>query len=338
MDRYADLLRLSAASAGNDHRLGAHEAPPAIISMFLGEQLTNRLDNLSGGVLSKADRSQRIDTGVAALPALQKDDADRNRTSPFAFTGNKFEFRMVGSSQSIAFANVVLNAALSESFDSFATRLEMADDVYEELKQIVVDTMHDHSRILFNGNNYSQEWVQEAKRRGLPILNSSVEAFSCLIKPKNIALFERYGIFTETECHARYEIMLETYNKVIGIEAATMIEMVKRQISPALLRYIGSVATSCNQLTAAGACSQTASGLLNQLTELFDEMGSCLKKLESTLAMGSSFADQQTLAIFMREHVCSCMQQLRQVCDQAETITDEQFWPIPSYTDLMHRV
>lgn len=228
VDEHADLLRASAASAGNDHRLGGFEAPPAIISIFLGESLTQSLlDAAEGAVLGKAQR-ELLRTGVSALPELVKDDSDRNRTSPFAFTGNKFEFRMVGSAQSIALTNVVLNTALADVFTQFANRLEQSEDRDSEIGSIIADTVSRHGRIIFNGNNYAEAWVEEAKRRGLPILETAVEAFDRLILPENIALFERYGVFTPAECQSRHEILLENYGKIISIEAATMIEMVRQ--------------------------------------------------------------------------------------------------------------
>lgn len=338
VDEHADLLRASAASAGNDHRLGGFEAPPAIISIFLGESLTQSLlDAAEGAVLGKAQR-ELLRTGVSALPELVKDDSDRNRTSPFAFTGNKFEFRMVGSAQSIALTNVVLNTALADVFTQFANRLEQSEDRDSEIGSIIADTVSRHGRIIFNGNNYAEAWVEEAKRRGLPILETAVEAFDRLILPENITLFERYGVFTPAECQSRHEILLENYGKIISIEAATMIEMVRQQVYPAVVQYAGQVAHAVNELKQAGMHSQSAETVLKSLTALTDQIDSELTALREAYARSQSIEDVHAHATFMRGTIRVCMGSLRTSCDAAEKIMSRESWPIPTYTDLLLRV
>ena len=237
VDLYADLLRMSAACAGNDHRLGGGEAPPPIISIFLGNHLTSILNNIAAGSSPNSVCRETMNFGVNTIPSVTRDESDRNRTSPFAFTGNKFEFRMVGSSQSLAYSEVVLNTVLADSFHVFAERLEQADDRDREIRAIIADTIAAHQRIIYNGNNYSKDWVEEAERRGLPILRSSAEAFRALTEEKNIRLFDQYHVFSPKETQARYEIQLENYIHVIQIEAATMLEIAKRQIIPSCIRY-----------------------------------------------------------------------------------------------------
>ena len=338
VDEYAGLLRASAASAGNDHRLGGFEAPPAIISVFLGEALTNQLMAAAhGGQVPHAQR-QLLRTGVDALPELVKDDSDRNRTSPFAFTGSKFEFRMVGSSQSIALTNVVLNTALAEIFEQFCNRLEGAADREAEIRAILSDVLRDHGRIIFNGNNYSAAWVQEAQRRGLPVLNSAVEAYDYLISSKSVELFTHQGVLTRDECFARYDILLEVYAKVIGIEASTMIEMTRRQVYPAVLRYTGEVAQSVTQMRTAGVHSGSAGRLLDTLSALTDQIDSELEGLRDAVARSHALEDPKSHAQFMRDQVLPRMEGLRTACDAAETITGSDRWPIPTYTDLLYRV
>ena len=338
VDEYAGLLRASAASAGNDHRLGGFEAPPAIISVFLGEALTGQLVAAAHGGQAPHAQRQLLNTGVAALPELVKDDSDRNRTSPFAFTGSKFEFRMVGSSQSIALTNVVLNTALAEVFDQFSARLEAAGDRQAEIRGILSDVLRDHGRIIFNGNNYSAAWVQEARRRGLPVLGSAVEAYEYLVDPKSVELFTRQGVLTRDECFARYDILLEVYAKVLGIEAATMIEMTRRQVYPALLRYTGEVAQSVSQMRTAGVHSGSASRLLDTLAALTDQIDSELEGLRDAVARSHALEGSKTHAQFMRDQVLPRMAGLRTACDAAETITGHDRWPIPTYTDLLYRV
>lgn len=338
VDMYGDLLRASAACAGNDHRLGGNEAPPAIISIFLGESLTQSLFCAGNGTEKCNGNRQVLNTDVSALPDLEQDDSDRNRTSPVAFTGNKFEFRMLGSSQSIAVSNVVLNTAMAEVFSQFSERLENAADVDAETFAIISDTVKNHSRIIFNGDNYSDAWVAEAKLRGLPILSSSVEAFDCFIAPKNIELFRRHEVFSSVECNSRYEILLENYCKVLSIEAATMIEMTRKQIYPAVVRYTGTIADTVNGMRTAGAASSSAVQLLESLTKLCDQIDGELCALRDAYARSQSIEPLREHAQFMYSTVYGCMESLRTACDAAETVIEQDAWPMPTYTDLLLRV
>ena len=338
VDEYGDLLRASAACAGNDQRLGGCEAPPPVISVFLGEALTRTLFSFADGGGCPEEHRQLLKTGVDALPELVKDDSARNRTSPFAFTGNKFEFRMPGASQSIALTNVVLNTALADVFSGFSDRLERAADRDAEICALISEVMQKHGRIIYNGNNYSEAWVQEARRRGLPIIPSTVEAFDCLVAPKNIALFARHGVFTEAECISRHEILLENYVKVVGIEAATLIEMVRRQVYPAVVRYTGEIAETVNRMRTAGAAAVSTVRLLDTLTALVDQIDSELGALRDAYARSQSIEDVHAHAEFMRSDIRLCMESLRAACDAAETIMDGTCWPMPTYTDLLLRV
>ena len=338
VDDYQDLMRVSVASAGNDHRLGANEAPPAIVSIYLGDVLTGILDSIESGTPYDPQSAGELRVGVHVLPRFPKDATDRNRTSPFAFTGNKFEFRMPGASQSIALTNVVLNTALADVFSGFSDRLERAADRDAEICALISEVMQKHGRIIYNGNNYSEAWVQEARRRGLPIIPSTVEAFDCLVAPKNIALFARHGVFTEAECISRHEILLENYVKVVGIEAATLIEMVRRQVYPAVVRYTGEIAETVNRMRTAGAAAVSTVRLLDTLTALVDQIDSELGALRDAYARSQSIEDVHAHAEFMRSDIRLCMESLRAACDAAETIMDGTCWPMPTYTDLLLRV
>ena len=338
VDLYADLLRMSAACAGNDHRLGGCEAPPPIISIFLGHHLTNILDKIANGSSPEQLTRETMNVGVDAIPEFLKDETDRNRTSPFAFTGNKFEFRMVGSSQSLAYSEVVLNTILADSFHEFALRLEQADNVEDEIRRIITDTMHDHKRIIYNGNNYSQDWVEEAIRRGLPILKSSADAFRTLIDPKNIDLFDRYHVFSPKESSARYEIQLENYIHVIQIEASTMLEIAKRQIIPSCIKYSGKIAQSLHEITACGMTPKRIQNHLETVTESVESIMALTDELERILNLSTSFTDPYRRAQYMAGDVCDAMARLRARCDALETIVDQKDWPMPTYTDLLHRI
>ena len=338
VDLYADLLRMSAACAGNDHRLGGCEAPPPIISIFLGHHLTNILDKIANGSSPEQLTRETMNVGVDAIPEFLKDETDRNRTSPFAFTGNKFEFRMVGSSQSLAYSEVVLNTILADSFHEFALRLEQADNVEDEIRRIITDTMHDHKRIIYNGNNYSQDWVEEAIRRGLPILKSSADAFRTLIDPKNIDLFDRYHVFSPKESSARYEIQLENYIHVIQIEASTMLEIAKRQIIPSCIKYSGKIAQSLHEITACGMTPKRIQNHLETVTESVESIMALTDELERILNLSTSFTDPYRRAQYMAGDVCDAMARLRARCDALETIVSQKDWPMPTYTDLLHRI
>ncbi len=339
VDDYADLLRMTAAVAGNDHRLGANEAPPAIISIFLGEELTSVLENIAKGNSNHQNSSGILETGVETLPTLPKDDSDRNRTSPFAFTGNKFEFRMVGSSQSIAQSNYVLNTIVADSLQGFADRLEQASNFDDEIKRIITETMEQHGRIIFNGNNYTEDWVKEAARRGLPNLPTTVDAAGALTNPKNIAVFDRHHVLTPVECHSRYEIMLENYAKTINIEANTMLEMVNKQILPALIGFAGDTAASYNELMCAGVSNATSLRLAQTLSEAIDRISAETKALTELLdEVHQNHDGALAAASGYRDQILPQMAKLRHAVDKAEGITASEAWPMPSYTDLLHRV
>ncbi len=337
VDKYADLLRLSAACAGNDHRLGACEAPPAIISIFLGGRLTGLLEHIAES--GKKDFSaESLITGVAALPTLQKDDSDRNRTSPFAFTGNKFEFRMLGSSQSAALANTVLNTILADSLQAFSCRLEMAENRRQELREIVRDTMHDHGRIIFNGNNYAPEWLKEAGRRGLPNCSRSLKAFDALKKPKNIELFARFGVFSPEECRSRREIMLENYVNVLQIEASAMLSMASRQLYPAALRCTGEAAAAFCSTQKAGVCLSSGKRHIERLCSLLDGMGDARDRLQQDYESLQALSGFPEKAAFIEERILPGMERLRAFCDRFEAVSDKSRYPIPDYTDLIYRI
>lgn len=337
IDKYPELLRLTAASPGNDHRLGANEAPPAIISIFLGEHLTATLQHIADGVAEEKSSNGVLNTKVTILPNLPKDDSDRNRTSPFAFTGNKFEFRMVGSSASIASSNWVLNTIMAESLETFADILESTDDFDRDVRLIVHETMYHHGKVIFNGNGYSEKWVEEAERRGLPNISNSVDAAKAFIMDKSIELFQRYGIFTPKECESRYEIMLENYIKTISIEANTMLEMTKRQILPAAIKYVGDISASYNEVTSSGVENKAMLKLVNQLSSMIDCVHDIMEILEQEVNAAHTNDLWQT-AVNYRDKVIPQMESLRNCVDAMETITSSEYWPMPTYTDLLYRV
>lgn len=334
VDEYAALLRASAANPGNDHRLGANEAPPAIISVFLGDQLTDILEQIANGGVRKAKEGEVIKLGVSTLPALPKDSTDRNRTSPFAFTGNKFEFRMVPSSASIADPNTVLNTIVAETLSRIADRLEKAKDIDEEVQAIVKEIVIKHKRIIFNGNNYSEDWVKEAAKRGLPNITSTVDAIPAWIDEKVVRTFEKHSVLTKEELHARYEIYLENYSKTINIEALTMLEMVKRQILPASLRYAGEVAATTASLKNAGASSLAANSLLKDLTTTIDNLKKETEALEALLQK-VPHDDALKTAQYYRDVVFTTMAKVRAESDKLEMLVDEKQWPIPTYAELL---
>ncbi len=339
VDKHADLLRMSAAVAGNDHRLGMSEAPPTIISIFLGEQLTSMLERAAqGGGIDSGSCGALFDD-VAVLPTLQRDDSDRNRTSPFAFTGNKFEFRTVGSSASIATANYVLNTIVAESLEEFCGRLENPkNSLDDEVRAIIAETMREHGRIIYNGNNYTQEWVEEAKRRGLPNLTNTVDASRAIVSEESIRVLEKYRVLSRVECESRCEIKLENYSKVITIEAKTMLEMVERQYLPAVISYAGRCADSYNALKAAGVENRSLHSLVEKLSQNISEISGAYDALEATLCQLQSPLSTLENAQFCRDRICPLMQKLRLAVDTAEINVAEESWPTPNYTDLLHRV
>ncbi len=337
VDSYPELLRLSAATAGNDLRLGGSEAPPSIISVFLGDALLGCLHQAAGEEIDGGPGVHSLNIGVSTSPELTADDSDRNRTSPLAFTGNKFEFRMVGSSQSIALANTVLNTLLADSFNAFAIYFEEEGFTEATVRRVIAETLRSHGRVVFNGDNYSQQWVQEAMDRGLPVIGDTVQAMEALEDPKNWKLLERFGVFTAAECASRHEIMVENYNKVVGIEAATLVQMVRRQILPAVARYTGGVARDVRDFNAAmGRGQGYLEDHLEQLSDLTNAIANGVDGLEWDLQ--SLPEEPRERAAYMRDVVRRDMGELRGSCDRAEVFVPEDVWPIPTYTQLVHYV
>jgi len=339
VDTHADLLRQSASNVGNDHRLGACEAPPAIISMFLGEQLEDVVEQLvETGKASKLKEGGVLQTGVSTLPDFEKDATDRNRTSPFAFTGNKFEFRMVGSEDSIGSPNTILNAIVAEAFCEAADRLEGVEDFEVAVHDLIKEYMTEHQRIIFNGDGYSQEWVEEAARRGLPNIPSMVEAVETLTTDKSIRLFEKFGIFTKAELESRAEILYETYAKTINIEALTMIDMANKQIIPAVVRYAKDLADTVLAVKTAGADAFVTEELLQETTAKLKEMKLACKQLAESEAKASAMPRGKEQAFFYREEIVTAMEKLRKPADELEGIVGKAYWPFPTYADLIFEV
>lgn len=341
VDDYADLLRVSAANPGNDHRLGANEAPPAIISIFLGEQLADIFEQLGNGGATHSKQGGQMTIGVTTLPTLVKDSTDRNRTSPFAFTGNKFEFRMVPSSASIAGPNLVLNTIVAEILSQISDRLEKASDFNAELRIILKEIATKNKRVLFEGNNYSAEWVEEATKRGLPNITSMVEAAPVLISEKSLALFEKHQVLTSTELHSRYEILLEQYSKQINIEALTMIDMGKRQILPAVIKYANDLAVSINAIknASAGAVVVAQEEILNELSSLLASFKQKLGKLEKVTEEAQGIDnDAYAQASYYHDVVFTAMGSLRVDGDKLETMVDAELWPLPTYAQMLFMV
>ena len=340
VDEHAELLRESAADVGNDHRLGANEAPPAIISIFLGAQLEDVLKQLiSTGEATHSLEGEMLKTGVATLPDFMKDATDRNRTSPFAFTGNKFEFRMVGSKASIAQPNVVLNTIVAEAFAEVCDTLEKADDFDMAVHDLIKKNVTEHQRIVFNGNGYSDGWVEEAERRGLPNIRSMVDAIPYLATDKSVALFERFGVFTRAELESRVEVEYETYAKTINIEAKAMMNIAGKQIIPAVIKYATSLATSVNAVTAAcGADVSVQTELLTETSTLLAEAQTALKKLHEVTEKAAAMEEGRVQAVAYRDEVKVAMDELRAPIDKLEMIVDKDVWPMPSYGDLIFEV
>ena len=339
VDTHADLLRQSASDVGNDHRLGANEAPPAIISIFLGEQLEDVVKQLvETGEAAHLVEGGKLQTGVSTLPDFDKDATDRNRTSPFAFTGNKFEFRMVGSSDSIGSPNTVLNAIVAEAFCEAADILENAVDFDIAVHDLIKEYMSKHQRIIFSGNGYSEEWVAEAERRGLPNIKSMVESVQSLTTEKSIRLFEKFGIFTEAELRATEEVLYEIYSKSINIEAQTMIDMAKKQILPAVIGYTKTLADTVITVKEAGANAFVQTELLNDITAELCNAKEALKVLENKLSDASKITDQKERAFYFKDVICAAMADLRTPVDTLETMVDKKAWPMPTYADLMFEV
>ncbi len=340
VDDYQDLLRLSVASAGNDHRLGANEAPPAVVSMFLGDELNAILDSIENDTCYNGTESAPLKLGVHVLPKLPRDTTDRNRTSPFAFTGNKFEFRMLGSSASIATANIMLNTTVAESLRIYADELEGAADFPTALHDLIRRVIREHKRIIFNGNGYDDAWIAEAERRGLLNLRTTPDCLPYLIAPKNLELFARHRIYTAEEARSRYEILLDNYCKILNIEAMTMIDMVRREILPAVSLYSGKVADAALKKKSLGidACTGYEEKLVGKLSSLTSAIDSRCDALETALYEIKASDDLYRLACGYRDRVFIAMQELRAAVDEAESVTDARAWPFPTYGDLLFGV
>ncbi len=341
VDTHADLLRQSASNVGNDHRLGANEAPPAIISMFLGEQLEDVVKQLiETGEAASCKEGERLYTGVSTLPDLQKDATDRNRTSPFAFTGNKFEFRMVGSSDSIASPNTTLNAIVAEAFCEAADVLEKADNFDVAVHDLIKEYLTEHQRIIFNGNGYAEEWVAEAERRGLPNIRSMVDAVQSITTEKAVKLYEKFHIFTKAELESRAEVLYETYAKAINIEALTMIDMAGKQLIPSVISYTTELANSVSAVR--DACPEAdvsaQTELLVETSSLLAESRKALTALKSVTAEAAAMEEGEGQARAYHDRVMPAMSALRAPLDKLEMIVDKEFWPIPSYGDLTFEV
>ena len=339
VDDYQDLLRVSVAHAGNDHRLGAAEAPPAILSIFVGEELDSIIDSIVSGKTYEGVKAGVMDLGIPSIPTFRKDTTDRNRTSPFAFTGNKFEFRMLGSSQNIALPNVVLNTAVAESFRLFADELEKAEDFNAAVAKVIKKTFTDHRRIIFDGNGYSYEWKKEAERRGLLNLESSVDAFKCFNLPKNVALFERHGVMSKVEIDSREDIFFENYSKIINIEALTMIEMASRDIIPAVNAYMGDLARGANEKEKLipGSCA-VERDIIKKLSALTYKAYTALEELLRIEKVTAVIPDNVSRAESYHDSVIPAMNALRSYVDEMETLTSSEYWPLPTYGDMMFKV
>ena len=341
VDNYQDLLRLSVATAGNDHRLGANEAPPAVISIFLGDELTAVLDAIETDTPYSGTEKTVLKLGVHVLPKFTRDTTDRNRTSPFAFTGNKFEFRMVGSSDSIACANIMLNAAMAETLKEFSDRLEGVSDFESALHDLIKETIKAHKRIIFNGNGYDDAWIKEAtEKRGLLNLRTTPDALATVLEKKNVEMLTSLKIFSEAEIRSRYEICLENYCKTVNIEGLTMVDMARKEILPAVEAYLGDLSGTVAAKTAAvpGLACKYEKDLISKLSKLADEISDAASSLDTTLIRLKAIPDVTDASYVIRDVVLQKMAELRVVCDEAESITADKYWPFPTYGDLLFGV
>ncbi len=338
VDEYADLLRLSVASASNDHRLGANEAPPAIISIFVGTELQEILDALETGEMIKSNEQQEFVIAVEALPNFPKDNTDRNRTSPFAFTGNKFEFRSLGSSDTVSCTNTILNTIVANSLKEFADKLENSSDFKKDLNSLLVETLKKHKRVIFNGNGYDASWVEEAARRGLPNYVSTVDAMPHYTDEKNVKLFDTFKVYTKTELQARTDALLENYSRIINIEALTMLDMAKKQILPAGLSYASKLADSIVAKKEAGLDYTLEKKIADKVTELNTSISQAIDDLDSKVIGACDKSEVIECARYYRDVIFSSMQSLRAVADELEMNVPENLWPFPTYGDLMFRV
>ena len=338
VDENAVLLRLGASNAGNDHRLGANEAPPAIISIFLGEQLEDILEQIENGSLTSSKSETSMKIGVSTMPSIKKDVTDRNRTSPFAFTGNKFEFRMVASSESIACSNYILNTIVAESLKQFADELEKADNFDEALEKLMQKVVKEHKRVIFNGNGYSDEWLEEAARRGLPNCKSVVDSVYAMTEPRTIKMFKDHGVLTEVECASRAEIAYESYTNRVLIEARTMIDMAAKQIKPAVIAYAKTVADTVSSIETVGADSSVERELLTNITANIKALDTAYKKLSEAIAKSDTISEVKDKAMFVKDEVFTAMGELRAPADELEMLVDEEYWPFPTYGDILFYV
>ena len=341
VDDNAALLRMSASNPGNDHRLGANEAPPAIISIFLGEQLEDIVEQiLQNGTATHSNKGERMDIGVHTIPPIKKDATDRNRTSPFAFTGNKFEFRMVASSMSIAGANTVLNATVADVLQSMADRMEKTDDLDKTVDEIIYETLKEHQKVIFHGHGYSDEWIAEAEKRGLPNVKTMVDATASLLYPKTIEMFERQHVYTKTELESRAEINYEAYAKAINIEAKTMIHMASKEYIPAIISYVTSLGDSINSISAACAEADLSvqKDLLTTCSSLLAKAQTALYALKDADKKANAMEEGKEQAEFFRDTVFTAMADLRAPIDELEMIVDKEYWPVPSYGDMLFEV
>lgn len=338
VDEHQDLLRLSVASAGNDHRLGANEAPPAIISIFLGDQLTNILQAIENDDSYTEDANDRMRVGIDILPKIKKDSTDRNRTSPFAFTGNRFEFRMPGSSASIAGCNIMLNTAVADVLSEMADILEKADDFDATLHNLIKETYKKHKRIIFNGNGYDDAWVEEAEKRGLFNLKSTPDALPYSVKPENITLFERQHVLNKEEVLSRYEINMEEYTKIINIEALTMLDMAKKDILPSVSRFTKTLLETISSKKALGIDASYEEGFVQKISSKLKEAYTALEDLDSKTKKFSEIEDFEKTAFYVRDEIIPAMDALREPCDVMETLTDASEWPFPTYGKLLYGI
>ena len=340
VDEYADLLRTSVATPGNDHRLGANEAPPAIISIFVGEELEAVIDAIASDSPYAGPVKMKMDLGVDVLPKFSKDTTDRNRTSPFAFTGNKFEFRMPGSAQNLSDCDTILNTAVAKELKGYADELEGAEDFTSAAIALVKRTIRDHRRVIFNGNGYSAEWEEEAARRGLPNKKNTPAALPALIDPKNIALMEEFGVLTKVEMHSRYEVELEHYAKVINIEALTMLEMARKQLLPAVNAYMSEVAnTAASKLAVSESISvRSETKTLGRLSADADAMSDAIDTLQDAVDAAKALPSESEKAVAFHDNVLPAMDTLRAAADDAETLCGEDYWPLPSYSKMLYYV
>lgn len=341
VDDYQDLLRISVATAGNDHRLGANEAPPAVVSIFLGDELNGVLEAIETDTPYQGAEKTQMKLGVDVLPKFNRDTTDRNRTSPFAFTGNKFEFRMLGSSNSIACANIMLNSAVAEALKVYADRLEGVSDFETALHEMIKKTIKDHKHIIFNGNGYDESWIREAtEERGLLNYRTTADCMPHLLDKKNVEMLTSHGVYTEAELKSRYEIMLDNYCKAIIIEANTMVDMAKTQIAPAIEAYSADIATAAaakKAIDCALACGYETD-IVRKLSALTERIATKADELENSVLSLDKAEDIGAESVMIRDSVLNLMSQLRLACDEAETLTAKSYWPFPTYADLLFGV